>query len=487
MSAPEQPVGLSTFNELAAVLGAQLPQALRDQALGAIETDTRKLGEQAAPLFVALKGERFDAHDFLAQARANGAVAALVERAVDDPLPQIVVADTRLAFGLLAAARRRAWGRPLIAVTGNSGKTSVKGLVHAILVQDAARFEAESLANHGNLNNDFGLPMTLLRLSNAHQHGVVELGANHLGEIAWTTALARPQVAVITNVTGAHVGEFGGMGQIAQAKGEILAGLSPLGGRRPVAVLNRDDAYFSLWQALAATGQVVDVIDFSVADSIADGCVDSVDRPARLQARELGADELGRYAFELTFDGRSLGRVQLALLGRHNVANALAAAAACLALGIDSDLVIAGLESAESVPGRLGVVAGINGSRLLDDSYNANPGAMLAALDLLATLPAPRWCLMGAMGELGADAERLHAEVGDYARKLGIDFIATCGEGAQATAEAFGVGGKHFIERAELEAYARNHLPTGASVLVKGSRSAGMENVVAALKVDASR
>lgn len=483
MSAPEQPVALSTFEELAAVLGAQLPPALRGQALGAIETDTRKLGEQAAPLFVALKGERFDAHDFLAQARANGAVAALVERAVDDPLPQIIVADTRLAFGLLAAARRRAWGKPLIAVTGNSGKTSVKGLVHAILVRDAARFEAESLANHGNLNNDFGLPMTLLRLSDAHQHGVVELGANHLGEIAWTTALARPQVAVITNVTGAHVGEFGGMGQIAQAKGEILAGLSPLGGRRPVAVLNRDDGYFPLWQALAATGQAVDIIDFSVVDATTGGA----ESPARLQARELGADELGRYAFELAFDGRSLGRVQLALLGRHNVANALAAAAACLALGIDSDLVIAGLESAESVPGRLGVVAGIKGSRLLDDSYNANPGAMLAALELLATLPAPRWCLMGAMGELGADAERLHAEVGHHARKLGIDFIATCGEGAQATAEAFGAGGKHFIERAELEAYARNHLPTGASVLVKGSRSAGMENVVAALKVDASR
>ncbi|WP_176492889.1 UDP-N-acetylmuramoyl-tripeptide--D-alanyl-D-alanine ligase [Cobetia sp. 5-25-4-2] len=479
MSASVQSPGLECFDEVAQLLSARLPSALVGRSLGAIETDTRKLSSQRSPLFVALKGERFDAHDFLAQARDNGAIAALVEHPVDDPLPQIVVPDTRLAFGLLAAARRRAWGRPLIAVTGNSGKTSVKGLVHAILVRDAARLDAESLATQGNLNNDYGLPMTLLRLNDAHQHGVVELGANHLGEIAWTTALARPQVAVITNVTGAHVGEFGGMGQIAQAKGEILAGLSPLGGRRPVAVLNRDDVYFTLWQALAVTGQAVDIIDFSVADL--------AESSARLQARKLGADELGRYAFELTFDGHSLGRVQLALLGRHNVANALAAAAACLALGVDSQLVIEGLESAESVPGRLGVVEGHNGARLLDDSYNANPGAMLAALELLASLPAPRWCLMGAMGELGEDAERLHAEVGAYARKLGIDFVATCGEKARATAEAFGAGGMHFKERAELEAYARTHLPTGASVLVKGSRSAGMEHVVAALKVDASR
>ncbi|WP_035159118.1 UDP-N-acetylmuramoyl-tripeptide--D-alanyl-D-alanine ligase [Cobetia crustatorum] len=472
-------IGLDSFDELAQALGCCLPETLVGQPLGAIETDTRKLSDQPAPLFVALRGERFDAHDFLAQARANGAVAALVERQMDDPLPQIIVPDTRLAFGLLAAARRRRWGRPLIAVTGNSGKTSVKGLIHAILSRDAARFEAESLANHGNLNNDFGLPMTLLRLDESHQHAVVELGANHLGEIAWTTALARPQVAVITNVTGAHVGEFGGMGQIAQAKGEILAGLSPLSGRRPVAVLNRDDAYFPLWQSLAATGQAIEVIDFSL--------MSTNDDSARLQARDLGADGLGRYAFELTFDGESLGRVQLKLLGRHNVANALAAAAACLALGVDSQLVVEGLESAESAPGRLGVVAGLNGSRLLDDSYNANPGAMMAALELLASLPAPRWCLMGAMGELGDDAERLHAEVGAYACQLGIDFFATCGEEAQAATEAFGAGGKHFIERTALEAYVRTHLPTGASVLVKGSRSAGMENVIAALKVDASR
>ena len=458
--------GLTTLAEVAEALG--LPAPARDLPVGDIVTDTRRL--TPGSLFVALRGERFDAHDFLDQAREAGAVAAVVEAgamadrgAAAEGLAQLEVADTRLALGLLGRARRRAWGGPLVAVTGNSGKTTVKELLACLLSRRGA-----TLATRGNLNNDFGAPLTLLELTDAHRQAVVELGANHLGEIAWTSVLAEPEVAVITNVTGAHVGEFGGMGRIAQAKAEILAGL-PVDG---VAVLNRDDAYFATWARLAAPREVRDF---------------GLDPRARVTASALACDALGRYAFTLVADGAELGRVQLGLLGRHNVTNALAAAAAALALGLAPGDVVAGLGEVAPMAGRLSVTEGINGARLLDDTYNANPGAVKAALDLLVTLPGPHWCLLGAMGELGEASDRLHAEIGDHARKLGIDFLGTCGEAARAASRAFGAGGCHFQEREALVRHALDHLPPGASVLVKGSRSAAMEQVVTALRQDRSR
>ncbi|MGQ4880317.1 UDP-N-acetylmuramoyl-tripeptide--D-alanyl-D-alanine ligase [Billgrantia sp. LNSP4103-1] len=451
--------GLKTLSAVAEALGVRAPG--QDIPLGDIVSDTRRL--TPGSLFVALRGVRFDAHDFIAQAREAGAAAALVERRVDDPLPQLVVPDTRLALGLLGRARRRAWAGPLVAVTGNSGKTSVKELLAHMLGR-----RGKTLATRGNLNNDIGAPLTLLELTDEHRQAVVELGANHLGEIAWTATLAEPQVAIITNVTGAHVGEFGGMGQIAQAKAEILVGLGGDG----VAVLNRDDRYFPVWERLAAPREV---LDFGFAAD------------SRVRATELACDVLGRYAFTLVVDGRRIGRVQLALLGRHSVANAMAAAAGALALGLGEERVLAGLAAAEPMAGRLSPLPGIRECRLLDDSYNANPGAVKAALGLLAELPGPRWCLLGAMGELGADSERLHAEVGQYARQTGIDVLMTCGEPARAASEAFGGDGCHFNDHEALLRHVLNHLPVGASVLVKGSRSAGMERVVAALRADASR
>ncbi|WP_108446818.1 UDP-N-acetylmuramoyl-tripeptide--D-alanyl-D-alanine ligase [Halomonas denitrificans] len=452
-------VGLGTLAEVAAALG--LPRPDEDHAVDAIVTDTRRLAPGA--LFVALVGERFDAHDFLAQARDAGAVAALVERPVDDPLLQLVVPDTRLALGLLARARRRAWAGDLVAVTGNSGKTTVKQMLATLLGRRGA-----TLATQGNLNNDIGAPLTLLALESGHRQAVVELGANHLGEIAWTTALAAPRVAIITNVTGAHVGEFGGTGRIAQAKAEILAGLPDDG----VAVLNRDDAFFATWASLAAPREVLDF---------------GLDPRARVHAAALACDALGRYAFTLVRDGRELGRVQLALMGRHNVANALAAAAAALAMGLEAAEVLAGLAAVAPMPGRLSAVEGLKATRLLDDTYNANPGAVKAALDVLVTLPGPHWCLLGAMGELGGESDRLHAELGHYARERGIDFLGTLGEPARPASQAFGEGGAHFDDREALTRHVLHHLPPGASVLVKGSRSAGMEHVVAALRADASR
>ncbi|APX93628.1 UDP-N-acetylmuramoyl-tripeptide--D-alanyl-D-alanine ligase [Halomonas sp. 1513] len=458
-------LGLNSLGEVAQALGVAAP-AEASCRLDTITTDTRALGADA--LFVALRGERFDGHDFLAQARAAGAAAAVVEHPVDDPLPQLVVSDTRLALGLLGLARRRAWGQAsagrLAAITGNSGKTSVKEMLATLLSQRGA-----TLATRGNLNNDIGAPLTLLELRSEHRQAVVELGANHLGEIAWTTSLACPDVAVITNVTGAHVGEFGGMGQIAQAKAEILAGLGPDG----VAVLNRDDRFYPVWRQLAGEREVMDV-------SLEHG-------RARVCAGALACDELGRYAFTLSFDGRELGRVQLALLGRHSVGNALLAAAAALAMGLDDGAVLAGLAAVAPMPGRMAVVEGLRGTRLIDDTYNANPGAVMAALDALADMPGPRWCLLGAMGELGEASARLHAEVGRHAQEKGIDFLGTTGDAAREAATACGAAGCHFDDWEALARHAHNHLPPGASVLVKGSRSAGMERVIAVLRADASR
>ncbi|NRB55642.1 MAG: UDP-N-acetylmuramoyl-tripeptide--D-alanyl-D-alanine ligase [Salinicola sp.] len=444
---------------IASRLGATLNGA--DVEVSRIVTDTRAL--RPGDLLVALQGERFDAHDFLAEAREKGAVGAVVARPVADPLAQVEVPDTRLALGLLARAHRLGWGGKLIAVTGNSGKTTVKEMLASIL-----RRRAPTLATRGNLNNDIGAPLTLLELDAEQRYAAIELGANHLGEIAWTTALAKPQVAVITNVTGAHVGEFGGMGQIAQAKGEILAGLAMDG----CAVLDRDERYFPVWRALAGRARV---IDFGIGSD------------ASVTAHDLVCDAGGRYAFTLSLPGETSVRVSLALMGRHNVRNALAAAAATHALGFCGAEIVTGLEACQSMAGRMQVVDGVRDSRVIDDTYNANPGAMRAALETLASLPAPRWCFLGPMGEMGAESERLHAEVGRLAHDLGLDFLGTYGEAARAATEAFGNEGRHFDDWATLERFAQHQLPSRASVLVKGSRSAGMERLVAALRDDASR
>ncbi|WP_311947922.1 UDP-N-acetylmuramoyl-tripeptide--D-alanyl-D-alanine ligase [Halomonas piscis] len=450
---------------VARAVGGERLGAAADLPLGRVVTDTRSLAPGA--LFVALVGERFDGHDFVAEAREQGAAAALVEHPVDDALPQIVCADTRLALGLLAREWRLGFAYPLVGVTGNSGKTTVKELLAELLAPLGS-----VLATRGNLNNDIGAPLTLLGLAPEHRAAVVELGANHLGEIAWTSRLAMPVVAVVTNVTGAHVGEFGGMGQTAQAKSEILQGLPPDG----VAVLNRDDPYHAFWACCAAPAAVTNFGLHPEAD---------------VQARALSCDARGRYAFTLVVGGRDVGEVRLRLCGQHNVSNALAAAAAALALGVSAPEAVAGLCRAEALAGRLSVLPGVRDTALLDDSYNANPGAVKAALDTLARFPGPRWCALGAMGELGEASEALHADIGTHAAALGVDALYTLGEAARpagtAFADAASGGGRpldsrHFDNYAALEEHLRRTLPEGASLLVKGSRSAGMERLIAALR-----
>ncbi|MCP1314698.1 UDP-N-acetylmuramoyl-tripeptide--D-alanyl-D-alanine ligase [Halomonas sp. 707D7] len=443
-----------TLEEAAQTLDLPLDDAAPGVALSAVVTDTRQIVPGC--LFVALKGPRFDGHDFVAQACEQGAAAVLVETPQAVDAPQLLCADTRLALGLLGRAWRARFKHPIVAVTGNSGKTTVKEMTAHLLAP-----LGPVLATEANLNNDFGAPLTLLRLNDEHRAGVVELGANHLGEIAWTARLTAPDVAIITNVTGAHVGEFGGMGQIAQAKAEILAGLGADG----VAVLNADDRYFATWAALAAPHRVISY-GFS-----SDACV---------SARGLSCDPQGRYAFTLVENGVSLGEVRLPLPGLHNVSNALAAAAAALVLGVMPENVLAGLGSLVPLKGRLSVLKAKGGATLLDDTYNANPGAMKAALETLKAFPGPHWCALGAMGELGEASEALHAEVGRIARELGIDTLLTCGDAARIISTAHGRG-QHFDDHETLARHIINTLPPDATLLVKGSRSAGMESVIAAL------
>ncbi|WP_301583650.1 UDP-N-acetylmuramoyl-tripeptide--D-alanyl-D-alanine ligase [Halomonas alkaliantarctica] len=445
---------------IASALKLSLPQALYELSVTAVITDTRHIVPGC--LFVALKGPRFDGHDFVEQALEKGAVAALVERPVSSLLPQLVCADTRLGLGLLARAWRQHCDLPLVAVTGNSGKTTVKEMTASLLSP-----LGHVLATEGNLNNDIGAPLTLLRLATHHQVGVIELGANHLGEIAWTSQLASPNVAIITNVTGAHVGEFGGMGQIAQAKSEILTGLAESG----TAVLNRDDRYFEFWAACAGDKRIVSYGLHGDAD---------------VHASALSCDSFGRYAFTLVERGQIVGNVRLPLIGKHNVSNALAAAAAALTLGVAPEQVAAGLSELSSLSGRLSIVPGVRNTTLLDDTYNANPGAVKAALDALVNFPTPRWCALGAMGELGCESHALHAEIGRYAASLGIDTLLTYGEAARSASEAFGRG-LHFDDHETLVRHVINTLPPNTTLLVKGSRSAGMENVIAALRADETR
>jgi UDP-N-acetylmuramoyl-tripeptide--D-alanyl-D-alanine ligase len=429
-----------------------------DAFFDGVSIDSRRI--EAGQLFVALPGERFDGHDYLEQVAAKSAAAALVEREIAEvELPQLVVADTRLALGQLGALNRAAYRGRLAAVTGSSGKTTVKELLASILRADHGGDAGAVLATRGNLNNDLGAPLTLLELAPQHRSAVIELGANHVGEIAYTVGLTRPQVAIITNAGSAHVGEFGGPEKIVEAKGEILEGLDADG----VAVLNRDDPAFAVWQRRAGTRRVLSF---------------ALHAPADFVARDLQRDARGCPAFTLAGPSGET-RVQLNLLGEHNVANALAAAAAAHALGVGLAAIRAGLESLQPVKGRAVAQLAPSGMRVIDDSYNANPASMRAAVDILAGFSGRTVLVLGDMGELGAWAEQGHREVGEYARGKVAALYAVGAQMAHAVA-AFGPGARHFASQAELIAALAAEQSPETTLLIKGSRSAAMENVVAA-------
>ena len=442
------------LSAIAAPLSGRLLGA--DAAFASVCTDSRTL--QPGQLFVALVGPNFDGHAYLADVAAKGAAGALVSRPVADvALAQLLVDDTRLALGRLGALNRQAYRGPLAAVTGSSGKTTIKEMLASIL---RAGLRGPVLATRGNLNNELGVPLTLLQLAREHVGAVIELGANHVGEIAYTVRLAKPQVAIISNAGNAHVGEFGGPEKIVEAKGEILDGLPADG----VAVLNRDDTAFSTWQARAGARRV---LSFALHDAQAD-----------FHAGDLQRDARGCPAFTLHGPFAPVS-IQLNLLGAHNVANALAAAAAAHALGVAPQAIRQGLEDLQPMPGRAAARLTDSGLRIIDDSYNANPLSMCAAVDILAGFSGRTVLVLGDMGELGEWAEQGHREVGAYAVGK-VDSLYAVGPLMAHAVAAFGVGAKHFADQAGLIDALRHEQGT-TTILIKGSRSSAMERVVAAL------
>ncbi|WP_296264630.1 UDP-N-acetylmuramoyl-tripeptide--D-alanyl-D-alanine ligase [Pseudomonas sp. UBA6562] len=446
---------------LEAMTLSQLVEPLQASRLGAdarfdgVSIDSRSV--VPGQLFVALAGPRFDGHDYLADVQAKGAVAALVEREVPGiDLPQLRVADCRLALGQLGALNRAAFTQPVVAITGSSGKTTVKEMLASIL-----RTRGEVLATRGNLNNDLGAPLTLLEIAPQHRAAVIELGASRLGEIRYTVGLTRPHVVILNNAGTAHVGEFGGPEKIVEAKGEILEGL----GEGGIAVLNLDDKAYPIWHERAGRHPV---LSFALSNVAADFHASAIERDAR-----------GCPGFTLHAAQGSVP-VQLNLLGVHNVGNALAAAAAAHALGVSLAHIAQGLNAVQPVKGRTVAQLAPGGACVIDDTYNANPTSMCAAIDILAGFSGRTVLVLGDIGELGQWAEEGHRQVGAYARGK-VDALYAVGSHMAHAVDAYGHNGRHFASQAELIEAVRGQATGNTTILIKGSRSAAMENVVAAL------
>ena len=443
-------------SEAARVLGGSSTGA--DCEFTGVSTDSRTIGK--GELFVALRGEKFDGHGFLAAVARNGAAAAMVDGKFDASgaaLPLIVVEDTRLALGALARHWRSLFAPMLIGIAGSNGKTTTKEMIASIL--RAAAGDDRILATAGNLNNDIGLPLTLLRLRANHKWCAIELGMNHKGEIAYLADIARPSVAVVTNAQREHLEFMGSVEEVAEENAAILRALPDAG----TAVINADDAHAATFRA-AAKGRRV--IDFSL---------------------ERGAAVTGGYELEpLSSSIRvttSAGEVTatLAIPGLHNVMNALAAAASAHAAGIAPEAISRGLAEFRPYTGRLQVKKTSEGMTVIDDSYNANPDSVRAAIDVLAGASGRTVLVLGDMGEVGDEGPDFHSEVGRYARERGISSVLALGESTAHTVAAFGTGARHFATIEDLAAALERVRDPGTTVLVKGSRFMRMERVVAGL------
>jgi UDP-N-acetylmuramoyl-tripeptide--D-alanyl-D-alanine ligase len=442
-----------TLGELEVPLQAQRVGA--DCEISGVATDSRAINP--GDLFIALQGENFDGHDFLGQASAAGAAAVLVSRPVSSALPQLQVQDTQVALGRLGAYNRKLYQGPLVAITGSSGKTTVKNMVRAVLAQ-----RGNTLATEGNFNNEIGVPLTLLRLVPGVEFAVIEMGAARAGDIRWLCELGQPTVALLLNAMAAHLEGFGSVEDVAAAKGEIFDGLGAGG----VAVINADQPFAADWRRRAGAATI---LDFGMVT------------PAAVSAREIQSLGVGGVNF-VVVTPRGEFQVSLALPGAHNVGNALAATAVGLACGLELAEIKAGLESVRSTGGRLAVSVAPGGATLIDDCYNANPGSVRAAIDLLAGCQGRRTLVLGAMLELGERSEQLHRETGAYAADAGIEQFCGVGPLLRPAVTAFGAGGRWFSDCDAAVAALAGEFAAGDTVLVKGSRGARMEQLLHALQ-----
>ncbi|MFT3789818.1 MAG: UDP-N-acetylmuramoyl-tripeptide--D-alanyl-D-alanine ligase [Rudaea sp.] len=429
----------------------------RDLMVRGVATDTREAMPGA--LFVALKGENFDGHDFVGKAKEAGAIALLVAKPVASDLPQVVVANTLLALGDLASHARAQRRARVVGITGSNGKTTVKTLVASIL-----SLHGKTHVNAGNFNNEIGLPLSLLAMPEDTQYAVFEMGAGKPGDIDYLAAIARPEIGLVNNIGPAHLERMGSLEGIAETKGALYAALPAHG----VAVINADDAFAGLFERMNRAQRV---IRFGLDDASIKSGAD-----VGAEIRKLGAES--HFALRTPAGGID---VALPLAGRHNVANALAAASVALALDVPLATVKQGLETAPAVKGRLVRHAMAGGWTLIDDSYNANPASTAAAIATLVEEPAEAWLVLGDMRELGPRARELHAQVGALAKKNGIAWLYTVGELSRAAAAAFGEGAQHFADQQALTRALAAQVRPGINVLVKGSRGSAMDRIVKAL------
>ena len=440
------------MSQIAEALDARLIG--QDVMMTGVSKDTRDI--HAGDLYVALKGDRFDGHKFISAATTAGAVGVLVSEPQGDTasldVPQVQVDDTRIALGKLAAYWRQQFTGKLVGITGSNGKTTVKEMCSQILSDYAGA--STVLATRGNLNNDIGLPMTLLELTQQHKFAVIEMGANHLGEIDYLTAIAQPDVALVNNVGPAHLEGFGSLENISKAKAEIYNGLSADG----VAVINQDDVYAEYWRDYCSA---MKTMSFSMLDESAD-----------VYAKHVKDDHYQIISKNETAE------LRLKVPGKHNMMNALAATAIMLSLELPLQSIVASLSEFENIQGRLTVKTSVAGYQVIDDTYNANPLSVTAAIDVLAGMQAKTVLVLGDMAELGEHAEKLHAEIGSKAKAAGIKNLYATGKLSANTVAAFGENGFHFENKNALIDALKESLTADSVVLIKGSRSAAMEEVV---------
>lgn len=443
-------MGAMALRDIAAATGADYQG---DILVERICTDSRQL--RTGDLYVALVGERFDGNQFAAQAAEAGACAAVLSQRSSAALPQLQVTDTRQALGEISRLNRRAFHGPLVAVTGSAGKTTTKEMMAAIFA-----VVGPVLATQGNLNNEVGVPLTLLRLAPEHRAAVIEMGAGRPGDIAYLCQFAEPDVGIVTNALAAHIQGFGDVATVARTKGEMFSSLPAHG----VAVINADDVRCALWRSMAGERRQM---------------LFGLSATADVRAEEIVPEAAGQ-SFRLLHAGESVA-IRLALLGRHNVVNALAAAAATLAAGATLSQIAEGLANVRAVPGRLHLLRADAGAEVIDDSYNANPSAVRAAVDVLMSRVGRRILVLGDMAELGEQSDRMHREVAEYAADRGVDALWLVGRNARLMADAFGDAARVFADRESLAAALNAETDHQTVILVKGSRSAGMDSIVSAL------